>query len=135
VAKAFCEICDADFETHQAATGVAFAPELVADQETPEAAELAVASVDCSDARASRQAAVKRDTKETKIDLQLNLDGNAKVEISTGIGFLDHMLTAFAFHAGFDLKLICDGDLEVDDHHTAEDCAVRTSLTFSNHWR
>ena len=124
LAKAFCDICDTDFETHQAAAGVAFAPELVADQMTPEASELVAASVDSPDAGTSRQATIKRDTKETKIDLQLNLDGNAKVEISTGIGFLDHMLTAFAFHAGFDLKLICDGDLEVDDHHTAEDCAI-----------
>jgi len=122
LAKALCEICNADFELHQAAVGVAFKPDLVADQPTPEPD--ALAAVGGSAATAGRQASIKRDTKETKIDLQLNLDGNAKVEISTGIGFLDHMLTAFAFHAGFDLKLICDGDLEVDDHHTAEDCAI-----------
>ena len=122
LAKALCEVCDADFELHQAAVGVAFKSELVADAATPDAEALATNDSSASDA--ARTASIKRDTKETKIDLQLNLDGNAKVEISTGIGFLDHMLTAFAFHAGFDLKLICDGDLEVDDHHTAEDCAI-----------
>jgi len=122
LAKALCEVCDADFELHQAAVGVAFKPELVAAEATPDAQALATQNSGLSDT--SRTASVKRDTKETKIDLQLNLDGNAKVEVSTGIGFLDHMLTAFAFHAGFDLKLICDGDLEVDDHHTAEDCAI-----------
>ena len=122
LAKALCEICDADFELHQAAVGVVFKQELVADETTPDAEVLATNTGGASDT--SRTASIKRDTKETKIDLQLNLDGNAKVEISTGIGFLDHMLTAFAFHAGFDLKLICDGDLEVDDHHTAEDCAI-----------
>ena len=122
LAKALCEVCEADFELHQAAVGVAFKQELVVGETTPDAEVLATNGGGASDT--SRTASIKRDTKETKIDLQLNLDGNAKVEISTGIGFLDHMLTAFAFHAGFDLKLICDGDLEVDDHHTAEDCAI-----------
>lgn len=65
-----------------------------------------------------------RTTKETKIDIELNLDGTGQIEISTGIGFMDHMLTALAFHSGMDLKLICDGDLHIDDHHTAEDCAL-----------
>ena len=122
LAKALCEVCEADFELHQAAVGVVFKQELVVGETTPDAEVLATNSGGASDT--SRTTSIKRDTKETKIDLQLNLDGNAKVEISTGIGFLDHMLTAFAFHAGFDLKLICDGDLEVDDHHTAEDCAI-----------
>ena len=125
LAKALCDVCDADFETQQAAVAVAFQPDLVADQETPDASTLAAGqNSDVSASGSKRQSSIKRDTKETKIDLQLNLDGSAKVEVSTGIGFLDHMLTAFAFHAGFDLKLICDGDLEVDDHHTAEDCAI-----------
>ena len=125
LAKALCEVCNTDFETHQAAVAVAFQPDLVANQETPDASTLtAVQNGDAPASGSKRQASIKRDTKETKIDLQLNLDGSAKVEVSTGIGFLDHMLTAFAFHAGFDLKLICDGDLEVDDHHTAEDCAI-----------
>ena len=65
-----------------------------------------------------------RETKETNIQIELDLYGTGKTEISTGIGFLDHMLTALAFHSGMDLKLICDGDLHIDDHHTAEDCAL-----------
>ncbi len=72
----------------------------------------------------SRVADSNRTTKETKIDIELELDGTGKIEISTGIGFMDHMLTALAFHSGMDLKLICDGDLHIDDHHTAEDCAL-----------
>ena len=71
-----------------------------------------------------RTAAVERSTKETRISCRLNLDGAGDVTIATGIGFLDHMLTALAFHAGWDLDLRCSGDLEVDDHHTAEDCAL-----------
>jgi len=72
----------------------------------------------------SRKAGVSRKTNETQINLALNLDGSGKVEIRTGIGFLDHLLTALATHARFDLKLKCAGDLHVDDHHTAEDCAL-----------
>jgi imidazoleglycerol phosphate dehydratase HisB len=71
-----------------------------------------------------RTASTNRETKETKIDIELNLDGTGQVEVSTGIGFMDHMLTALAFHSKMDLKLICDGDLHIDDHHTAEDCAL-----------
>lgn len=71
-----------------------------------------------------RVASTNRETKETKIDIELNLDGTGQVEVSTGIGFMDHMLTALAFHSKMDLKLICDGDLHIDDHHTAEDCAL-----------
>lgn len=73
---------------------------------------------------ADRVASTHRETKETKIDIELNLDGTGQVEVSTGIGFMDHMLTALAFHSKMDLKLICDGDLHIDDHHTAEDCAL-----------
>jgi imidazoleglycerol phosphate dehydratase HisB len=65
-----------------------------------------------------------RETRETTIELRLDLDGSGQVDVRTGLGFLDHMLTALAFHAGFDLMLRCDGDLHVDDHHTAEDCAL-----------
>ncbi len=72
----------------------------------------------------SRQATVERNTKETRIRLVVELDGAGEVRVTTGIGFLDHMLTALAFHAGWDLDLTCEGDLEVDDHHTAEDCAL-----------
>ena len=56
--------------------------------------------------------------------LELLLDGEGVAEVQTGIGFLDHMLTALAKHARFDLELECDGDLDVDDHHTVEDCAL-----------
>ena len=66
----------------------------------------------------------ERSTKETTIRCRLNLDGIGEIAVATGIGFLDHMLTALAFHAGWDLELQCSGDLEVDDHHTAEDCAL-----------
>lgn len=72
----------------------------------------------------ARTATIERRTNETSIDLTLNLDGSGRSEISTGLGFLDHMLAALARHAGFDLRLSCRGDLHVDDHHTAEDCAL-----------
>lgn len=71
-----------------------------------------------------RQARIKRDTKETRITIQLKLDGTGKSSIQTGIPFLDHMLTLFAKHAVVDLKLRCRGDLEVDAHHTVEDCGI-----------
>jgi imidazoleglycerol phosphate dehydratase HisB len=72
----------------------------------------------------SRTITRERSTKETTITCRLNLDGTGEISVATGIGFLDHMLTALAFHAGWDLDLTCSGDLEVDDHHTAEDCAL-----------
>ena len=65
-----------------------------------------------------------RATSETKIELLLNLDGTGDARIATGLGFLDHMLGALAKHARFDIDLHCEGDLEVDDHHTSEDCAL-----------
>jgi len=71
-----------------------------------------------------RAATIDRTTSETRIDGLLRLDGSGGIRIDTGIGFLDHMLTTLAFHAGWDLELECRGDLEVDDHHTAEDCAL-----------
>lgn len=72
----------------------------------------------------ARSAAVSRTTSETTIELRLTLDGSGDADVQTGIGFLDHMLTAFARHGRFDLHLRCQGDLEIDDHHTAEDCAL-----------
>jgi imidazoleglycerol phosphate dehydratase HisB len=72
----------------------------------------------------ARTAEVSRKTSETDIQLRLNLDGEGKSSISTGLGFLDHMLTALAKHGRFDLELTCKGDLHIDDHHTAEDCAI-----------
>jgi imidazoleglycerol-phosphate dehydratase len=71
-----------------------------------------------------RSAKVTRKTLETEIRLELALDGEGRTEIATGIGFLDHMLASLAKHARFDLKLSCAGDLQIDDHHTAEDCAL-----------
>lgn len=71
-----------------------------------------------------RQASINRDTFETSIEVQLNLDGSRKISIDTGIGFFNHMLTAMAFYAEFDLGLKCHGDLEVDSHHTVEDIGL-----------
>lgn len=73
---------------------------------------------------ASRRASVKRATRETDVSVELVLDGSGQGEIATGLGFLDHMFTALAKHAGLDLELSCTGDLDIDDHHTAEDCAL-----------
>lgn len=72
----------------------------------------------------SRVAIVERNTKETKIELELNLDGQGNGDISTGIGFFDHMLAGFARHGFFDLKVRIDGDLQVDGHHSVEDCGI-----------
>lgn len=71
-----------------------------------------------------RIAETTRKTRETSITLTLTLDGQGTTAISTGIGFLDHLLTALAHHARFDLAIRCEGDLHIDDHHTAEDCAI-----------
>lgn len=71
-----------------------------------------------------RKAYIKRDTKETKIELELNLDNDNVCEIDTGCGFLDHMLTLFSSHSLFGLKVKCEGDYNVDFHHTTEDIAI-----------
>ncbi|MSP74096.1 MAG: imidazoleglycerol-phosphate dehydratase HisB [Myxococcales bacterium] len=71
-----------------------------------------------------REVELERQTKETRITVRLRLDGTGQGRSSTGIGFLDHMFVTLAKHARFDLELDCTGDLEVDDHHTAEDCAL-----------
>jgi imidazoleglycerol phosphate dehydratase HisB len=75
-------------------------------------------------AAASRQATIQRKTSETDIRGRLVLDGDGSSRIATGLGFLDHMLTALAKHAGLMIELECKGDLHIDDHHTAEDCAL-----------
>ncbi|MBO5291719.1 MAG: imidazoleglycerol-phosphate dehydratase HisB [Lachnospiraceae bacterium] len=72
----------------------------------------------------ARSRTIERKTKETDIHVILNLDGTGKSEIQSGIGFLDHMLEGFAKHGFFDLKLSCKGDLQVDGHHTVEDCGI-----------
>lgn len=72
---------------------------------------------------APRRASLRRETKETRIEASLDL-APGEVKVETGIGFLDHLLSSLAFHGGFSLALTCRGDLEVDDHHTAEDCGL-----------
>ena len=67
---------------------------------------------------------IERITKETKIKLELNLEGSGISDVKTGIGFLDHMLDLWTFHGLFNLKLTCKGDLEIDTHHTTEDIAI-----------
>lgn len=71
-----------------------------------------------------RRASVERSTRETQIRLDLDLDGRGNARVGTGIGFFDHMLTALAFNALFDVVLSCQGDLEVDQHHTVEDVGI-----------
>lgn len=71
-----------------------------------------------------RTASITRKTRETSIQCLINIDGAGVADIRTGTGFLDHMLTALACHSSIDLTLTCEGDLHVDDHHTAEDCAI-----------
>ena len=73
---------------------------------------------------APRMAGLSRDTKETSISCTMHLDGTGGSEIHTGIGFFDHMLTLFSFHSGIDLTLHANGDLQVCDHHTVEDCGI-----------
>ena len=71
-----------------------------------------------------RKAEIARETRETQITLKLNVDGSGKSNISTGVGFLDHMLELFAKHGFFDLEVNTTGDLHVDDHHTVEDVGI-----------
>lgn len=71
-----------------------------------------------------REATIKRETKETKINLTINLDGKGTSNINTGCGFFDHMLELFARHSRFDLNVVCDGDINVDYHHTVEDVGI-----------
>lgn len=84
-----------------------------------------------------RTATIRRITRETRIEGALALDGGVSpgkagsaIDIATGIGFLDHLLHALAFHGGFDLSLRCEGDLHIDDHHSAEDCAIALGEAF-----
>ena len=67
---------------------------------------------------------IKRETKETKIEIKLEINGTGKSNISTGVGFFDHMLETFAKHSGIDLEVFCDGDIFVDYHHTVEDVGI-----------
>ena len=78
-----------------------------------------------------RMADITRRTAETDITLKLNLDGTGECDIDTGVGFLDHMLTLFAAHGKFDLFVKCEGDTEVDDHHTVEDVGICLGQAFA----
>jgi imidazoleglycerol-phosphate dehydratase len=78
----------------------------------------------------TRRSKISRKTAETSISVLLNLDGRGRSQIRTGIPFFDHMLTLFAKHAVVDLQLKCDGDLEVDAHHTVEDCGIALGQAF-----
>ena len=78
----------------------------------------------------SRKINVSRKTKETQIEIQLDLDGTGKADISTGIPFFDHMLTAFTVHGFFDLKIHAKGDIDVDLHHTIEDTGLVLGQAF-----
>ena len=77
-----------------------------------------------------RTAAVTRETAETDIDVTLDIDGDGDSTVDTGVGFFDHMLGAFATHGLFDLTVQCDGDLEIDAHHTVEDVAITLGQAF-----
>ncbi|MGG7178684.1 imidazoleglycerol-phosphate dehydratase HisB [Clostridium paraputrificum] len=79
---------------------------------------------------ANRSASINRETKETDIKLFINLDGEGKTIISTGVGFFDHMLNLMAFHGGFDLDINAKGDLEVCDHHLVEDVGIALGQGF-----
>ena len=122
LAQSLCRLCSVDFESQKTSIGLAHTQGL---KETPSPRRQDAKEI-------PRVWTSNRQTKETAIDLTINLDGSGLIEIETGIGFLDHMLTALAFHAGFDLQLKCDGDLYVDDHHTAEDCALALGTAIEN---
>ncbi len=77
-----------------------------------------------------RRATVDRETAETKIHVALNVDGSGRADVQTGIGFYDHMLTAFARHGRFDIDVRCEGDLHVDAHHSMEDTALALGAAF-----
>jgi len=79
-----------------------------------------------------RNSHVKRKTRETAIDLRLNIDGNGKADVTTGVAFMDHMLELFSRHSVCDLRVRCSGDLEVDAHHTVEDCGLVLGQAFSS---
>ena len=78
-----------------------------------------------------RTADIRRDTRETRIQLSLNLDGTGKADIATGVGFLDHMLELFARHGDFDLTIRCQGDTQVDGHHSVEDIGICLGQAFT----
>ena len=78
-----------------------------------------------------RSSSIKRETKETKISVSLNLDGAGEAKIDTKIGFFDHMLNTLAKHSGMDLNVVCDGDINVDTHHSVEDTGIVLGKAFN----
>ncbi|WP_455781167.1 imidazoleglycerol-phosphate dehydratase HisB [Megamonas funiformis] len=82
------------------------------------------------DLNKKRCGAIKRTTAETAIDINLNLDGTGKSNIKTKIGFFDHMLTLLSAHSLIDMEIFCDGDIEVDGHHSVEDCGIALGQAF-----
>ncbi|MCD2202976.1 imidazoleglycerol-phosphate dehydratase HisB [Halobacterium sp. KA-6] len=78
-----------------------------------------------------RTAAVSRETAETDIDVTLDVDGDGDSTVDTGVGFFDHMLESFAKHGLFDVTVRCDGDLDIDDHHTVEDVGIAVGEAFA----
>jgi imidazoleglycerol-phosphate dehydratase len=85
---------------------------------------LAVSRVNTKTSAARRSATIDRETAETKIHLRLTIEGSGRYQVSTGIRFFDHMLELFTRHGAFDLELACQGDLDVDQHHTVEDVGI-----------
>ena len=79
-----------------------------------------------------RTAKIERKTKETQIQLEINLDGTGRSSVKTGLGFFDHMLTLFSAHSKVDLKLTVHGDLDVDGHHTVEDVGIALGKAFAD---
>lgn len=75
---------------------------------------------------------INRSTNETRVDVEINLDGAGKTEIDSGVGFFNHMLNLFAAHGHFDLKIVCAGDLEVDGHHSVEDIGISLGAALKN---
>ncbi|MHA6259757.1 imidazoleglycerol-phosphate dehydratase HisB [Sporosarcina sp. CAU 1771] len=78
-----------------------------------------------------RKKSISRATAETSIEMDFTIDGTGETTIQTGVGFLDHMLTLFTKHGLFDLKVVCDGDIEVDQHHTVEDIGIVLGQAFN----
>jgi imidazoleglycerol-phosphate dehydratase len=87
--------------------------------------------MDTVPARAPRRASIERNTKETRIAVSVDLDGQGRSEIATGVGFLDHMLDQLARHGLFDLTVKADGDLHIDFHHTTEDVGIALGQAFA----
>ena len=81
--------------------------------------------------QARRKASVERRTRETDIRISLDLDGEGRASVRTGVGFMDHMLTLFAVHGLFDLEIAATGDTEIDDHHTVEDLGICLGMAFA----